>query len=122
MRFLAACVLTSLGSYSSSNTNWIEFVISDSILHVISGMITTLTFTLMVACSQKCPRTLSATHYSTLATFEVLGKLYMTSVSGTIVDVIGYGKFFFMCTVLTLPPVILLRTGHTSFQRKEVLD
>ena len=46
----------------------------------------------------------------------------MTSVSGTIVDVIGYGKFFFMCTVLTLPPVILLGTGHTSFQRKEVLD
>ena len=123
VRFLTTCVLTWLGSCSSFNANWIWFVISDSVLHVISGMITTLTFTLMVVCSQKCPRVLSATHYSTLATFEVFGKLCMMSISGTIVDAVGYGKFFITCTVLTLLPVILLGTANLSYQkRKEVLD
>jgi hypothetical protein len=120
VRFLIACVLTWLGFFNSLTTNWIGFVASDCLLHLVSGMITTLTFTLMVACSQKCPRILSATHYSTLATFEVLGKLCMVSVSGTVVDMIGYTKFFVICTCLTLLPIILLRTGNVNFQQAEV--
>ncbi len=118
IRFLAVCLLTWLGSFNSLNINWI--IIFDCLLHLVSGMITTFTFTLMVACSQKCPRILSATHYSTLATFEVLGKLCMVSVSGMLVDMIGYFKFFIICTFLTLLPIISLKTGNTSFQQEKV--
>nr|XP_003228431.2 PREDICTED: major facilitator superfamily domain-containing protein 3 [Anolis carolinensis] len=43
--------------------------------HLIAGLITTLTFSLMMHCSQKAKESIQATHYSFLATLEVLGKV-----------------------------------------------
>ena len=120
IRFLSVCVITWMATFNSLTAIWTGFVFLNSILHLVSGMITTLTFTLMVACSQKCPRILSATHYSTLATFEVLGKLCMVSVSGTVVDLIGYIKFFIVCSLLTLLPTILHKTGSTNFKQERI--
>lgn len=120
LRLLTAWVLIWFGSFDNLlNTSWLMLVISDCTLHLVSGMITTLTFTLMVACSQKCPEMLSATHYSTLATFEVFGKLCMVSVSGSLVDILGYLRFFIICTILMLLPLILLGTRDISCPRKK---
>ena len=117
LRFFAVYMLSWFGSFIALNTSWI--VIFDGILHLVSGMITTLTFTVMVSCSQKCPRIYSATHYSTLATFEVLGKLCMVSVSGYLVDKIGYATFFIICSFLSLLPIFLLRMINASFQHEK---
>jgi hypothetical protein len=111
-------MLSWFGSFNSLNPSWI--IIVEGILHFVSGMITTLTFTAMVSCSQKCPRIHSATHYSTLATFEVLGKLCMVSVAGWLVDMIGYVMFFIICSFLSLLPVGLLSMANTSFQQEKV--
>ena len=81
----------------------------DCVLHFISGAITTVAFTLMVRCSQRCTTRISATHYSTLASFEVLGKLTMTSISGTIAEKIGYNKFFALCCLVLVLNLIVLR-------------
>ena len=111
IRFIAMFLMTWLGSLNSIHLNWIWFILFDCLLHLVSGMVTTLTFTLMVACSQKSPKIFSATHYSTLATFEVLGKLCMVSISGTVVDLIGYINFFTVCTCLAIFPIFLLGMG-----------
>ncbi|XP_028414473.1 major facilitator superfamily domain-containing protein 3-like [Dendronephthya gigantea] len=122
IRFVAIFVLTWLGSLNSININWIWFILFDCLLHLVSGMVTTLTFTLMVACSQKCPKIFSATHYSTLATFEVLGKLCMVSISGIVVDLIGYINFFTVCTCLAVFPIVLLGTGSKYKTEKLILN
>ena len=72
------------------------------ILLLISGMITTVTFTLMMQCSQLAPANIQATHYTTLATLEVFGKLMFMSVVGWLVDNFGYGPLYFVFIILSV--------------------
>lgn len=59
-----------------------------------AGVITTATFTLMMRLSQRAPERVKGTHYTTLATFEVLGKLAFASVAGGLIDHFGLEIMF----------------------------
>ena len=55
-----------------------------------AGVITTATFTVMMRVSQReAPEELAGSHYTTLATFEILGKLAFAGIAGGFVDWLG---------------------------------
>lgn len=64
-----------------------------------AGVVTTSTFTVMMRLSQRAPEDLKGTHYTTLATFEVLGKLAFASLAGALIDAFGL-EVMFMAFVL----------------------
>lgn len=65
-----------------------------------AGVITTATFTVMMRLSQcSAPEGLQGTHYTTLATFEVLGKLLFASIAGGLIDLLGI-KFMYVVFIL----------------------
>ncbi|TSR04277.1 Major facilitator superfamily domain-containing protein 3 [Bagarius yarrelli] len=76
-------------------------VLSLSIQHFIAGLITTLTFTCMMHCTQRAEESIQATHYSFLATLEVLGKLCFSALAGAIVDTVGFPIAFLLFLFLT---------------------
>ncbi|XP_040847546.1 major facilitator superfamily domain-containing protein 3 [Ochotona curzoniae] len=77
--------------------------------HFLGGLVTTATFTVMMRCSQLAPRALQATHYSLLATLELLGKLLLGALSGALAD--GLGLRLCFCLLLTLSALPLLDLG-----------
>ncbi|KAJ8262919.1 hypothetical protein COCON_G00153760 [Conger conger] len=74
--------------------------------HFLGGLITTLTFTTMMHCTQRAEERMQATHYSFLATLEVLGKLCFSALAGWVVDWAGFQTsflfFLFLSAVATL--------------------
>lgn len=71
-----------------------------------SGIITTTTFTLMMFCSQRASAKIQASHYTTLATVEVLGKLTFSVMIGSVTDMVGYHLVFLLfisLAILVLP-------------------
>jgi len=71
-----------------------------------AGVITTATFTTMMRISQTAETEIQTSHYSLLATMEVLGKLMFASIAGWLIDVFGLGSvfvLFVMFSVLTVP-------------------
>ncbi|KAJ3603568.1 hypothetical protein NHX12_028313 [Muraenolepis orangiensis] len=75
-------------------------VLSMSVQHFLGGLITTLTFTTMMHCTQRADESVQATHYSFLATLEVLGKLLFGALAGVLVDWLGYQvAFLFFLTL-----------------------
>ncbi|XP_072855750.2 major facilitator superfamily domain-containing protein 3 isoform X3 [Pogona vitticeps] len=69
-------------------------VLSICLQHFVAGLITTLTFSMMMHCSQKARESIQATHYSFLATLEVLGKLVFSTLAGSLVDGLGFVSAF----------------------------
>ena len=102
--------------------NIVAVLLSECFLHFFAGVVTVTTFTLMMHNSKLSLSEYQATHFSTLATIEVLGKLTMISFSGMFVDRISYLNFFLLCTFLSLavPFIVnfLLRNG--AFSKKEL--
>ncbi|XP_071101577.1 major facilitator superfamily domain-containing protein 3-like [Haliotis cracherodii] len=91
------------------------------IMLLISGYITTATFTLMMECSQRAPASVQASHYTTLATLEVLGKLTFSVVTGWITDMTSYSIVFVLFTCLSAviipvfryaPSILVQSTSH----------
>uniref|UniRef100_A0A1A8LCF2 Major facilitator superfamily domain containing 3 n=1 Tax=Nothobranchius pienaari TaxID=704102 RepID=A0A1A8LCF2_9TELE len=75
-------------------------VLSMSVQHFLGGLITTLTFTTMMHCTQRAEESIQATHYSFLATLEVLGKLMFSALAGVVVDWFGFQvAFLFFLTL-----------------------
>ncbi|XP_007897562.1 major facilitator superfamily domain-containing protein 3 [Callorhinchus milii] len=72
----------------------------------LGGLITTLTFSIMMLCSQKAEEKIQATHYSFLATLEVLGKLTFGIMGGVIVDGIGFRYSFCVFLALSLLSIL----------------
>merc|ERR1719357_1863226 len=71
-----------------------------SVQHFLGGLITTLTFTTMMHCTQRAEESIQATHYSFLATLEVLGKLTFSALAGGVVDWFGFQvAFLFFLTL-----------------------
>ncbi|ESP05477.1 hypothetical protein LOTGIDRAFT_102930 [Lottia gigantea] len=85
-------------------------VIVMSFLLVISGSITTLTFTLMMECSKRAPSNVQATHYTTLATCEVIGKLCFSVITGALTDYLGYEIIYFVFLMLAVCVMPMLWT------------
>ncbi|KAM6148289.1 major facilitator superfamily domain-containing protein 3 [Rhynchocyon petersi] len=69
--------------------------------HFLGGLVTTITFTLMMCCSQLAPSALQATHYSLLATLELLGKLLFGTLAGMLADDLGLQGCFSLFLVLS---------------------
>jgi len=78
------------------------------LLTLLSGIVTTTTFTLMMQCSRNAPTSVQATHYTLLATCEVIGKLAFTSVCGWLADFVGYRFLFLIFAVLSAVVLPLL--------------
>ncbi|XP_076464989.1 major facilitator superfamily domain-containing protein 3-like isoform X2 [Babylonia areolata] len=72
------------------------------ILMVVSGAVSTAAFTLMMQCSQHASPHCRASHYSLLATAEVLGKLLFSVFVGVITDWLGYSLAFGLFLTLSL--------------------
>ncbi|XP_036606979.1 major facilitator superfamily domain-containing protein 3-like [Trichosurus vulpecula] len=72
--------------------------------HFLSGTVTTLTFALMMHCSQRAHSSIQSTHYSFLATLELLGKLLLTTGAGALAD----GLCFTLFLVLSLVALLYL--------------
>ena len=74
-----------------------------------AGTLTSAVFTLMMRLSQTAPETLKGTHYTTLATFEVLGKLTFAAISGYLIDNLGLQSIYLLFVLLgfvTVPLII----------------
>ena len=70
---------------------------------------TSSVFTMMMRLSQTAPESMKGTHYTTLATFEVLGKLAFAAISGYLIDTIGLQPLYIVFVLLgfiTIPFII----------------
>jgi len=67
-----------------------------------AGAITTATFSMMMRASQRAAEGLQGTHYTVLATFEVLGKLLFASISGALIDMLGLVPMFSLFAILAM--------------------
>lgn len=76
--------------------------------HFLGGLVTTTTFTLMMCCSQLAHNALQATHYSLLATLELLGKLLMGTLAGALADSLGMHLCFSLFLALSAIPILYL--------------
>lgn len=83
-------------------------VVSYCFLMFVSGTITTVTFTFMMHCSRMAPASIQATHFTALATVEVLGKIVFISVVGFLVDSFGYQLVFLLFIILCVILVPIL--------------
>lgn len=110
---LASVWILSLTTLTKSSV-----IILECFIQLTGGTVTTATFTLMMLSSQSSSPGIRATHGAILATAEVLGKLSMISLSGILVDNIGYHFFFGFCTVLALLAIPVLQPGLISPSKK----
>ncbi|XP_028918976.1 major facilitator superfamily domain-containing protein 3 [Ornithorhynchus anatinus] len=83
-------------------------VLSICLQHFVGGLVTTLTFSLMMHCSQRADEAIQATHYSFLATLELVGKLLLSTVAGGLVDRAGPEPCFGLFLALSLAAVLYL--------------
>ncbi|XP_067886061.1 major facilitator superfamily domain-containing protein 3 isoform X1 [Heterodontus francisci] len=81
-------------------------VLSIILQHFLGGLITTLTFTIMMLCTQKAEERIQATHYTFLSSFEVLGKLTCSAIAGILVDSIGFPFSFCIFLLLSLLAIL----------------
>ena len=78
-----------------------------------------MTFTLMMQCSQRAPQSIQASHYSTLATMEVVGKLTISVLVGMITDTMGYPFVFVVCTLLAVAVTSLFKYAPPVLWKEE---
>ncbi|XP_062935657.1 major facilitator superfamily domain-containing protein 3 isoform X3 [Cynocephalus volans] len=74
--------------------------------HLLGGLVTTVTFTVMMRCSQLAASALQATHYSLLATLELLGKLLLGALAGALADGLGLRPCFSFLLALSALPLL----------------
>ncbi|XP_012503586.1 PREDICTED: major facilitator superfamily domain-containing protein 3 [Propithecus coquereli] len=82
--------------------------------HFLGGLVTTATFTVMMRCSQLAPSALQATHYSLLATLELLGKLLLGALAGALADSLGLRPCFSLLLALSALPLLCLSLAPSS--------
>ncbi|KAL1433684.1 hypothetical protein MTO96_012222 [Rhipicephalus appendiculatus] len=78
-------------------------------LNLVSGMITTVVFTMMMGMSQTLQRGLRSTHFSFLCTVEVVGKLAASILVGPCIDVVGKTPTYFVMTALAVASIATIR-------------
>ena len=83
-------------------------IISLCVGNFSAGLITTATFTSMMSLSQSAQTSIQTSHYSLLATAEVLGKLMFASVAGALIDMFGLELMFVLFVLLAVLTVPLL--------------
>ncbi|NP_001096376.1 major facilitator superfamily domain containing 3 [Xenopus tropicalis] len=76
--------------------------------HFLAGVVTTVTFSLMMYCTQQAEHHVQAAHYSLLSSAEVLGKVFFGAVSGIVVDCLGVSVSFCLFIALSCAPLLHL--------------
>lgn len=110
---LVPMLFTTLVIFSWVDSSQICFVlaiVSMCLMLLVSGIVTTATFTLMMQCSKRAPSHVQASHYTTLATLEVVGKLLFSVSLGSVTDAIGYENVFILFLVLTTLVISFLQS------------
>eukprot|EP00090_Calanus_glacialis_P011870 TRINITY_DN20262_c0_g1_i1.p1 TRINITY_DN20262_c0_g1~~TRINITY_DN20262_c0_g1_i1.p1 ORF type:complete len:451 (-),score=116.56 TRINITY_DN20262_c0_g1_i1:174-1526(-) len=108
-----------LEDFSFDSLMFYMAIISLCLANFCAGVLTTACFTAMMSLSQTAPERIQSSHYSLLATMEVLGKLAFASISGWLIDLYGLDSIFVIFvvfSVLTVPllwsmPVPMLKAG-----------
>ena len=83
-----------------------------------AGAVTTAVFTIMMQISKKAPDEVQGTHYSMLATCEVLGKLMFAALAGWLIDMFGLQTAFLLFTFLALLVVPVIYFSPKSIGKK----
>lgn len=83
-------------------------LLSVVVQHFLAGVVTTVTFTLMMHCTRQARPSIQASHYSLLSSLEVLGKVSFSAVSGLLVDSLGVSVSFSVFIVLSCLPLLHL--------------
>nr|DBA23928.1 TPA: hypothetical protein GDO54_011640 [Pyxicephalus adspersus] len=99
------------GEMGRVDSNWSSacLLLSVVLQHFLAGVITTVTFTLMMHCTRQAKPNIQASHYSLLSSLEVLGKVSFSAVSGLLVDSLGVSVSFSVFIVLSCLPVLHLQ-------------
>lgn len=78
-------------------------------LHFTGGVITTLTFSLMMTtCQRLDDESFRATRYTLMSSIEVFGKLMFASLSGICVDLVGFSGAQLLFLLLSIWPLAFL--------------
>jgi len=126
--FLQTCIIIFWGHTAISTEDNLALWSSDSLYFYLSimslcfgnfcaGALTTAAFTAMMNLSQEAPTSLRSTHYSLLATVEVLGKLSFATVAGLLIDSLGLVSIFSLFTVLALSTLPILHYMPEKFAK-----
>ena len=120
--FIQLLIIRMWGSDPITSSHNLDTVTVDSLMfysavsslvlaNFCAGMITTATFTTMMRISQTAETEVQSTHYSLLATMEVLGKLMFASVAGWMIDMFGLEPVFqlFVVFAVMTVPILWLR-------------
>ncbi|XP_018020876.1 major facilitator superfamily domain-containing protein 3 [Hyalella azteca] len=102
------CVYALPSSIEPNSLLFYTCIFSLCYLSFTTGVISTLTFTLMMRYSKRLQEELQATHYSVFASVEVAGKLVFATTAGYLVDVFGVQSAFLLFSILSAVPVVLL--------------
>ncbi|XP_039606648.1 major facilitator superfamily domain-containing protein 3 isoform X1 [Polypterus senegalus] len=108
LRLLSLAFQTFLINVFNSNS-WLMkgcAILSINIQHFFGGSITTLAFSIMMQCTKMAHVRIQATHYSFLATLEVLGKLSFSILVGWIVDWVGFFLSFIIFQLLSVVAIL----------------
>ena len=117
--FLQFFIIRLWGSEPVTTTDHLESLTVDSIMfyaavstlvlaNLCAGIITTATFTTMMRLSQTADPEIQTSHYSLLATVEVLGKLMFASIAGCLIDLLGIESVFVLFVIFAISTVPLL--------------
>eukprot|EP00092_Neocalanus_flemingeri_P009285 GFUD01009991.1.p1 GENE.GFUD01009991.1~~GFUD01009991.1.p1 ORF type:complete len:389 (+),score=89.44 GFUD01009991.1:329-1495(+) len=94
-------------------------ILSFCFANFCAGVLTTAAFTAMMTLSQSAPEHIQSSHYSLLATMEVLGKLAFATVSGSLIDTFGLDCVFVLFAVFSVLTVPLLRFSPNCEKEKQ---
>ena len=117
--FLQFLIIKTWGSQPITSSHNLDILTMDSVMfyatvsslvlaNLCAGVITTATFTIMMRVSQTADTEIQASHYSFLATMEVMGKLLFASVAGWLIDMFGLESVFQLFVAFALLTVPLL--------------
>jgi len=128
--FLQFFIIRLWGSEPVTTTDNLESLTVDSIMfyaavstlvlaNLCAGIITTATFTTMMRLSQTADPEIQTSHYSLLATVEVLGKLMFASIAGCLIDLLGIESVFVLFVIFAISTVPLLWARPQDCQHQD---
>ena len=110
----------SLDSLNYDNVMFYLSVFSLCVGNLCAGLITTACFTTMMTISQSAPSSVQTSHYSLLATSEVLGKLLFASVAGVLIDMFGLELVFVVLVIFAVTTIpLVLRMPDLEIMRSK---
>ena len=117
--FQVVCSLIITNGVSSS-LYWLS-IGSVCFLSFVSGVVSTLSFTLMMQFCKTLPLHFQTSHYNVFASVEIAGKLFFATMAGSIVDTLGITRALsvFMC-LASIPVIFLLYKTKFAYKAEKL--